>query len=208
GFENLDGPSLQIGNPLRVHQRVKKWIEESEKAEKRWIVNLDEIGPAWKGAMPDSHDANHDTIRHSCLWGTLLAGGTGVEWYFGYRYPHNDLELEDFRSRAKWWKQSTIATSFVNKFPLEEMKSMDELINVKGAYCLAKEGEIYIVYLPIGFQNPQLKINTEKELSVKWLNPRDGGDLLEGSIETVSSGTQSLGIPPVEDGKDWVVLIQ
>jgi hypothetical protein len=47
------------------------------------------------------------------LWGALMAGATGVEWYFGYRYPHNDLNLEDFRSRENWWKQSTIATQFM-----------------------------------------------------------------------------------------------
>ncbi len=31
GFENLDGPSMQIGNPEKVHERIKKWVEESEK---------------------------------------------------------------------------------------------------------------------------------------------------------------------------------
>lgn len=208
GFEDLDGPSMQIGNPVDVHNRVKKWAEESEKAGKRWIVNLDEIGPHWKGAMPDSHDANHDTIRHHCLWGTLLAGGTGVEWYFGYRYPHTDLGLEDFRSRDNWWKQSTAATSFVGQFPLEEMKSMDKLLNEKDAYCLAKEGEVYIVYLPMGTKNAKLKIKSDKELSVKWFNPREGGNLMEGSVKTVSSGRQSLGNPPADAEKDWVVVVR
>jgi len=209
GFENLDGPSLQIGNPLRVHQRVKKWVEESEKAGNRWLVNLDEIGPAWKGAMPDSHDANHDTIRHSCLWGTLLAGGTGVEWYFGYRYPHNDLGLEDFRSRDIWFKQSTIATQFMKQFPLEEMKCMDELVNTKGVYCLANPGEIYIVYLPVGITNAKLKVNSEKALSVKWFNPREGGELKDGSVSSVSgSGIKDLGNPPSQPDMDWVVVVK
>ena len=118
GFEFLDGPSMQVGNPERVHQRIVKWAKASEEAGKRWIVNLDEIGPAYKGVMPDSHDPEHDTIRQHCLWGTLLAGGGGVEWYMGYRFPHNDLNCEDFRSRTNWWKQSTIATSFMRQFPL------------------------------------------------------------------------------------------
>jgi hypothetical protein len=158
--------------------------------------------------MPDSHDADHDTVRHHCLWGALMGGATGVEWYFGYRYPHNDLELEDFRSRANWWKQSTIATSFVNQFPLEEMKNMDELLNAKDAYCLAKEGEVYIVYLPVGTKNAKIKIKSEKELSVKWFNPRQGGNMMEGSIKTVSSGNQSLGNPPADADKDWVVVMR
>jgi len=208
GFENLDGPSLQIGNPLRVHERVKKWVKESKKSGKQWIVNLDEIGPHWKGVMPDSFDANHDTVRHHCLWGTLLAGGTGVEWYFGYRYPHTDLELEDFRSRANWWKQSTIATQFMKQFPLEEMKCMDGLVNVQDAYCLAKPGEIYIVYLPAGTNSAKLSIEAEKDLIVKWFNPRKGGELQDGSIKTLSSGIQNPGNPPEEADNDWVIVVQ
>jgi len=209
GFEDLDGPSLQVGNPLRAHERIKKWVEESEKAGMRWIVNLDEIGPAWKGAMPDSHDANHDTIRAHCLWGTLLAGGTGVEWYFGYRYPHNDLECEDFSSRENWWKQSAIATQFVLDFPLEEMRCMDELVLAKGAYCLAKPGEIYMVYLPAGTKNARLRSESGESLSVRWFDPRNGSEALEGSVGSIpGKGIPSLGNPPMDPEKDWVVVVR
>ncbi len=209
GFENLDGPSLQIGNPARVHERVKKWVDESEKSGLRWLVNLDEIGPAWKGVMPDSHDAQHDTIRQDCLWGTLLAGGAGVEWYFGYRYPHTDLTLEDFRSRDNWWKQSNIATRFIQQFPLEEMNCNDELVNIKGAYCLEKSGEIFITYLPAGSQNAKINLTGDKTYYIKWFNPREGGEMQAGSVETVQgNGLQNIGNPPTELEKDWVVVGQ
>ena len=209
GFENLDGPSMQIGNPARVHERINKWVQESEKAGKRWLVNLDEIGPAWKGVMPDSFDEEHDTIRANCLWGTLLAGGTGVEWYFGYRFPHNDLELEDFRSRENWWKQSTLATQFIKQFPLKEMKNADELVSTKNAYCLAKPDEVYVVYLPAESKNAKIKLQSNKRLKIKWFNPRTGGNFLEGSISTVSGpGTVLLGEPPTDIEKDWVLVLQ
>ncbi|MCK5693676.1 MAG: DUF5060 domain-containing protein, partial [Bacteroidales bacterium] len=133
GTASIDGPSMQVANPTRVHERVKRWIEASEDAGERWIVCLDEIGPHWQGVMPDADDANHDTVRNHCLWGTLMAGGAGVEWYFGYLHAHNDLGLEDFRSRDIWWKQSTSATQFMNQFPLEEMFSMDELLDAPDA---------------------------------------------------------------------------
>jgi len=209
GFENLDGPSMQVGNPARVNARISKWVTESEKAGKRWSVNLDEIGPAWKGVMPDSHDAQHDTVRQDCLWGTLLAGGAGVEWYFGYRYPHNDLNLEDFRSRDNWWKQSTIATQFMQQFPLEEMKPNNSLVNVKGAFCLEKPGEIYVVYLPAGTQNAKISLPGGKTFSVKWLNPREGGEMMDGTVESVQGkGFVSVGNPPAEPEKDWVVVVR
>jgi hypothetical protein len=208
GFEYLDGPSLQIGNPVRVHERVKHWVNASEKAGKRWIVNLDEIGPAWKGTMPDADDPGHDTIRHHCLWGTLLAGGTGVEWYFGYRFAHNDLMLEDFRSRENWWKQSTLATQFMNGFPLEDMSCRDELVNVEGAYCLAIEGELYVVYLPAGSSDASLEVDLSAPLQLKWFNPRTGGDLSEGNVTSVGGvGSQLLGTPPSDPELDWVLVI-
>jgi len=209
GFGNLDGPSLQIGNPQKVHERVKKWVGESEKSGLCWLVNLDEIGPHWKGVMPDSHDFEHDTVRNECLWGTLLAGGAGVEWYFGYRYPHTDLTLEDFRSRDNWWKQSTIATQFVKQFPLEEMKTNDELINIKGAYCLEKPDEIVIAYLPAGTQNAKIKLSGDKTFTINWFNPRDGGEMQVGSVATVQgNGFQSVGNPPSGIEKDWVVVVR
>lgn len=209
GFANLDGPSLQIGEPARVNTRVDKWIDESEKTGKRWLVNLDEIGPSWKGVMPDSHDALHDTVRYKCLWGTLLAGGAGVEWYFGYRYPHNDLICEDFRSRENWWKQSTIATQFMQQFPLEEMSSNNALVNIKGTFCLEKPGEIFLVYLPAGTKNAGLTLPGDKKFSVKWFNPRIGGELVDGTVSGIQGkGFQSLGSPPAETDKDWVAVIQ
>ena len=209
GFENLDGPSMQIGNPMKVHQRIKKWVNESEEAGKRWVVNLDEIGPAFKGVMPDSHDASHDTIRQHCLWGTLMAGGAGVEWYFGYRFPHNDLNLEDFRSRHNWWMQSAIATDFFSQLPVESMKNTNELITVKGGYCFSNPGEIYIVYLPSGEADCSLKIDSEKSFSVSWFNPREGGEMQHGSINQVKGpGSVILGNPPGNIKDDWVVVVQ
>lgn len=208
GFESLDGPSLQEGNPTKVHELVKKWVLRSAEAGKPWIVNFDELGPHWQGVLPDSYDANHDTIRHLTLWGALLAGGTGVEWYFGYRYPHTDLTCEDFRSRDIWWKQSSIATQFVNRFPLEEMNCQDELVNIKAAYCLAKTGEIYLIYLPSGTKNARLRLDSDEPLSVKWYNPREGGELQDGNITSLQGGgNQFLGEPPAEPEKDWVVVI-
>ncbi|HSM48002.1 MAG TPA: putative collagen-binding domain-containing protein, partial [Draconibacterium sp.] len=132
-----------------------------------------------------------------------------VEWYFGYRYPHTDLTCEDFRSRSNWWKQSTIATQFIQQFPLEEMKSNNSLVNAKGAFCLEKPGEIYLIYLPAGTQNSKISLPGEKTFSVKWFNPREGGEMQDGNVTSVEGkGFQTIGNPPVETEKDWVVVLQ
>ncbi len=208
-FKNLDGPSMQIGNPARVHERIEKWVSESQKAGKRWLVNLDETGPAWKGIMPDTYDAGHDTVRAECLWGSLLAGGAGVEWYFGYRYPDNDLNLEDFRSRKKWWKQSALATNFIRQFPLEEMDNHDELIHAPHAYCLAKPGEVYVIYLPAGTKTATLQLDDNHSYNIKWFNPRYADKMRQGNPSTIAGkGLVPAGHPPSDPDKDWVVVFQ
>ena len=209
GTGTIDGPSMQVGIPARVHERILKWVDASEGAGERWVVNLDEIGPAGKGVMPDAVDLNHDTIRKECLWGTLLAGGAGVEWYCGYRYENNDLNMEDFRSRERWWRQSTTATGFITDFPLEEMSCRDELVDAPGAYCLAKEGELYLVYLPVGSPAPKLHVESADALNVSWFNPRTGGELQQGSISAVQgSGDHVLGVPPSDQDRDWVAVVR
>jgi hypothetical protein len=50
--------------------------------------------------MRYADDPNHDDVRHQALWGHLMGGGAGCEWYFGYKFAHNDLGLEDFRATA------------------------------------------------------------------------------------------------------------
>lgn len=207
GFKNVEGPSIQCGNVYDVHEETKYWVTKSSEAGHQWVVNLDEIGQHWKGALPDSFDPAHDTIRHTVLWGNLMAGGAGVEWYFGYKYPHSDLGCEDWRSRDLLWDQTRIAVDFFkNKLPLNEMKSSDELTET-GNYCLAKENEIYVVYLPTG-QQSTVKVPAGN-YDIQWFNPRSGGDFMNGSITTISGkGAIPTGKPPVEDGKDWVCLVR
>lgn len=207
GFESLDGPSMQIGNIENTNKQTAHFIGESAKTKKPWVVMFDELGPAHKGVMPDEFDAQHDTVRHYALWGSLMAGAAGAEWYFGYRYPHNDLMCEDFRSRELWWKQAKIASDFfLNNLPLAEMKAANELVSSTNAYCLAKPGEVYVVYFP---QAEAAEINLpEGKYLIKWFNPRTGGKLLDGTIKILTGGGKvSLGMPMVKDGKDWVVVV-
>jgi hypothetical protein len=208
GFKNLDGPSMQIGNPANCNDRISHFISESANTNKQWVVMLDEIGDAGRGVMPDSFDAQHDTVRHYALWGSLMAGAGGAEWYFGYRYPHNDLMCEDFRSRELWWKRTKIAHDFfLNSLPLSEMKTANELISQTNAYCLTKPGQVYVVYLPKA-EVAEITL-PEGKYTVKWFNPRTGGKFQDGSIKTLTGGGKVLlGMPMLEDGKDWVAVLR
>ena len=69
-------------------------------------------------------------MRKQVLWGTILAGGGGVEDYFGYKLPQNDLVCEDWRSRDRSWDYCRIALDFFKdeKIPFHEMTNADGLV--------------------------------------------------------------------------------
>ena len=207
GYAYFDGPSLQTN---QTHAQTVKWIDQSAAAGRKWFVSLDEIGPANTGVKPDADDPGHDEVRHKHLWGNLMAGGAGCEWYFGYKFPHNDLNCEDWRSRDRMWDQTRYALEFFRRhLPFTKMKQADELTSDPDDYCLALPREVYAVYLPAG-GTADLDLGTAAAaFTVAWYNPREGGPLQAGSVAEVKGpGKVSLGRPPADPSKDWVVLVK
>jgi hypothetical protein len=224
----LTGASLQNGWST-VHQRVLHWLNESEKAGKPWVVANDEQGPHFTGVPPDTGYDGFDgvarpensipytihDIRKYTLWGDLMVGGAGVEYYFGYTLPQTDLNCEDWRSRDKSWDYCRFALDFFrnNNIPFQDMENADSLVgnpqNSNSIYCLAKPGEVYIVYAPEGGMAQLDLENTTESFQIKWYNPREGGSLQTGSITSIHGpGKKSLGQPPDDQGQDWVALIR
>lgn len=211
----FSGASLQTNKEdfSRVHSQTLKVLEEAKSAGKVWAVAVDEPGDHRHSLIPDAEDPTHDTPRKNGLWGAMMAGAWGTEWYFGYEHAHSDLTLQDYRSRDLWWDQGKICLDFFNnhKIPVWEMESDDSLISSEGDYVLAKPEEVYVVYLKKGGDSSLDLGNGTGEYDISWYNPRKGGELQKGKVKSISgSGKQSLGFPPAkkERNKDWVVLIQ
>jgi Putative collagen-binding domain of a collagenase len=199
-----------VGRAEGVHDETLKWVERSREAGRPWFVDLDEIGPAEDGVLPDAEDPDHDAVRHNALWGNLMAGGGGCEWYFGYKHPDNDLDAEDFRSRERMWDQARVAVEFFRRhLPFTEMEPRDAAVTRRGAWCLAKPGEVYAVYLPEG-GSTELDLGAEPGVyDVYWLDPRTGGDLQRGAVARVNApGVHALGAPPSQGDRDWAVLVR
>lgn len=208
GHPTIDGPSLQMGDMTRSHAETIRWLVASAEAGHPWFVCVDEIGPADTGVQPDADDPGHDGPRRQVLWGNLMAGGSGVEWYFGYKYPDNDLNLEDFRSRDRIWDQTRIALEFFRGLPLAEMWHDDAIVaRPEGGYGLAAAGRRYVVYLnDAGDAAVELPAG---RYSVRWFDPRNGGPLRPGTVaEVEGGGVRSIGRPPADPGEDWAAVLE
>ncbi|WP_372775376.1 DUF5060 domain-containing protein [Mangrovibacterium sp.] len=207
-----------------VFKQTLKWVVESDVAGKPWVVANDEQGSAGKGVPADpgykGFDATtvgytiHD-VRKQTLWGNIMAGGAGVEYYFGYQLPENDLVMEDFRSRDKSWDYCRIAINFLsdNGIPFQDMKNADKLIGNtnmdKDKHCLAKPGEIYLVQLAYVISSTLDLSGVAGDFTVEWFNPATGGKLQVGNVKKVKGGgVVELGKAPVAGGDDWLVLVR
>jgi hypothetical protein len=160
--------------------------------------------------LPDANDYWHDTIRKASIWGNLMAGGSGSIHFFGYRYPNSDLDMEDWRSRDHFWDLQRYAHEFFTRYlPFHQMSSADELTPNPEDYVFAKSGEVYAVYLPEGGSAELNLSGITGSFDVKWYDPRNGGELRDGSVARVSGGkTVRIGEAPGEKQKDWAVLIR
>lgn len=210
GFPQLDGISLQHHERTTAPETVERLKETSTNAGHEWMVTMDEIGMWHTGAKVDTADINHPTLTRYALWGTLLSGAAGVEWYFGARSPHNDLTSEDWRQRERLWEITNHAKNFFEEFlPYWEMEPAHHLVNAEGAYCLSKTDSLYALYIPEVAEAGLDLTDANGEYQIRWFNPFEGGPLQEGSVEQISGGNQqSLGVPPSRGHEDWVLLVE
>ena len=227
----LTGASLQNSHVRDTHADTLRWVRASEEAGRPWVVAFDESGSAAHGQCPDlgyrgfdGHDSSgkmvytEHEVRRLTLWGTLMAGGAGCEYYFGYRFVENDLLCEDWRSRDRSWDYCRYAIEFFRDqdIPFWEMNAADELIrpvveeNPTSKYCFCKPKDTYLVYLPYSERSKlDLRDAVGRSFTISWFNPRTGGPLQAGSMTTVDGGQWTdLGDPPSESGEDWLVVVR
>lgn len=106
GVDAFSGISLQAHD--KYSEKIAEWTVRSANAGRPWIISVDEpLG--WEyGARPDDQVENREKEINEVLVPSLLAGGMGVDWYFGWQNnaPTSDLSNEDMRSRHNLWVQS------------------------------------------------------------------------------------------------------
>ncbi|MGI9531410.1 DUF5060 domain-containing protein [Lutimonas sp.] len=214
GFKELDGLSLQVDKREEAARVVEIWKETSEKQGHSWLITMDEIGMWHTAALTDSLEPGHGTLRGDVLWGTLLSGAAGLEWYFGAKFPHNDLSSEDWRQRNQLWEITNHAKRFfTEQLPYWEMQPDHQLVGGSPSFCFKKSGEVYALYFP---KNDGYNIDLSDDTnvySIHWFDPLAGGALQQGSLTAITGGqVLSLGTPPEKKIKtrknDWVALLR
>ena len=212
----LTGVSLQ-NHWDDVFETTQHWVQASDNNSRKWVVANDEQGNAQIGVPHDNYTGTptKEDIRKQTLWGNLMAGGAGVNYYFGYGQPNgnqvdilfnnSDLRCEDFRSRDISWDYARYGLSFFDLYlPFWEMHNDDSKTSNNNSHCLLKDGDVYVIYLRNGgTSNVSLPAGT---YNVDWYNPRTGGALTPGTRNLSGGGSKGIGNPPGAD--DWVALIR
>ncbi|MEM8525072.1 MAG: DUF5060 domain-containing protein [Bacteroidota bacterium] len=191
-----------------VHSAVLKWRRLAKANKVVWASAVDEPGDASYSLVPDKINPDHDNARQNALWGAILAGAWGVEWYFGYKHEHSDLSCQDWRSRDKMWDQSRHALEFFteNELPYWEMEPMDKLTK-NDDFIFAKKDQHYLIYQKMGKKEATTLPEQTGNYSIRWWNPKTG-EFVGKEQKTTAKGELKIGLPPQEVEKDWLVWVK
>lgn len=209
GNRHFDGVSLQLTSSSSSHATAANWLSQSLARGRVWSVSVDEVGSG--GILGDADDWSRDQPRKELLWGTLMAGGAGVEIFSARR----DQTLEDFRTYDRMWRQLSHATNFFHTYrvPFWRMDSRDSLSSRPSSSWVlaASTGDAMVVFLQRAATGRSLDlrwVSGRSSFIVRWYNPRTGGQLQTGSVGAVQGGGwRFLGSPPSEWQRDWVALV-
>lgn len=207
GSEHLDGASMQIKDDSLVREILMEWMSRSKAAGHPWLVAFDEQRTGNTGVATDEEDPERFDERRDHLYATFMAGSWGIEWYFGYdSYPHDDVNLEDWRTRDVLWAQSNHAVEFFHaRLPFWDMRPADDVTTDPADLVLAKPGEIYAIYSPDGAAEVELPPG---DFAVEWFNPRSGGKAAAASPDHVGGPGRFSLRPPDDSGPDWLLLLE
>lgn len=202
GDPNFEATSIQ-GDSSQYNSWATALRNRSIQDGRPWAIYGDEQGPA-----VDPNLSNLSTLRKDTLWGNLMGGGAGVEWYFGYQGSFGDLQSEDWSVVGGLWQDTKHALDFFqDHLPFWQMEPNNSLASGGStARVLDQPGLIYAVYLPNG-GTTSLNV-AAATYTVRWYNPRSGGTLQNGSVTQITGpGSFTIGQPPSDPGNDWAALV-
>ncbi len=209
----IDMTSFQTGASAEsLGNLIEKYRNESAAAGSPWVVSVDEPQKIENDRNDDANGYPHGRQRK--LWPTYLSGGGGFEWYVqqdggGHSF---DQQINDYRLMDVALEWTGYALDFMNMLPFTEMapnRSLGDTTSSKPTFVLAKPGDTYALYNEDG-GTFSLNLSGQTGIyEVFWFDPRNGGGLQTGTVQTVNGGSQvSLGQAPDNVNLDWAVLVR
>ena len=142
------------------------------------------------------HGMNTDWVR-KCHWSIAMAGGyaTYGDWTSGSPFYTGQVGQGKAPCQLRHLRET------FESIPYSLMEPHNELVG-KRAFCLADEGNIYLVYLA-DIKETALNIKPAgQSCKITWIDPRTGK--LTSSIETVKDKIMLHAPSP----GDWAVIIR
>jgi hypothetical protein len=207
GNADFDVTSFQTADGgMGLADTVGEWRERSANADVPWVASVDETQTVTVDDL--------DPGRREKMWPTYMGGGGGYEWYIQAAGGGHTLDqtLEDFGRIGPALEWAGNAVSLLESLPVREMAPVHDLGSADAGttYVLANPGSTYLLYNDERADSLSLDLSDAgEEFSVAWYDPREGGDLAAGSVETVSGGAErSLGAPPGDAESDWLAVVR
>jgi len=188
----IDFTSIQTGSPggrdpgaLLHNQRAIDWIERCRSRGRRVLmVGFDE------GRPEDDRRA---------WWSAYLGGGV---WEAHVLPPYD-------RPMPAWervWTELGGTRAFMESLPFWEMTPANEVVQGGKAFCLAKHGESYALYLPEGGE-VDVQLPVGRDFLVTWWNPAQGRAGKFSHESRVRGGRQKLVAPAAGDWATRIVPV-
>ena len=187
--EYIDAPQVDFtaiqtkgSDPLDHNRLAIQWIERC-KARKQRILMV-------------GFDEGRPEEDRRAWWAAYLGGGV---WEAHVRPPYD-------RPVSAWdavWTQLGGTRAFMESLPFWEMEPSNALVKAGKAFCLAKPGHAYVLYLPEGGE-VTVELSAGGEYEVAWWNPANGRTGRSQDEGRVAGGPQRFLAP----GKgDWALRI-
>ena len=195
------GTSLQTSNNnfQDLNGLVATWNTNANNAGQKWIIAVDEPGNASIGTHVDPNDIK--LVRHRIVWGILMGGGAGSEFYYGYQSGCGDLNCQDHRTRDQKYKEAAHAITFFEDYLqgyLPNVYPDNSITSETDDYAMSNGSNMVVVYRPDG-GSTGITLDNSSSWFVNWFNPRTG--------EMDSTNTQITNTLTAPDGEDWVAIL-
>jgi hypothetical protein len=172
---------------------VNQWVLKYRQIAKPYVN--EEYG--YEGVLDEpKHGLNADWVRR-CHWSIALAGGyaTYGDWTAGTTFYTGHVGKGKAPAQLRYLRET------FESIPYPRMEPHNELVGGE-AFCLAKEGEVYLVYLADGKETILRAGPAARGYTVTWINPRTGRYT---SPQNATAERITLR-PPSPD--DWAAIIK